>query len=388
MFDELRRLDEPIPWGLVGGGHDSMIGYSHRTAAARDGMFRLMAGAFHREPRRSVAFGESLGLDAGRRYPDYKAMFQGESQCADGIRAVTVATPNQSHYEIAKAALEAGLHVICEKPLTFRLEEARELKRLATRRNLVFAVNYSYAGYQMIHQAKAMVEAGELGEVRIVKMEFAHGAHAEAVEKTERRTRWLVTPEVVGPSYVVADLGVHIFYLAGLITGLTVKELCCSRQSFVKSRAPLEDNAHVILHFDNGGVGTLWASAVNAGSVHSQKIRVVGSRGSVEWWDEHPNQLVYEPGGRPARILDRGHDYLHGGQARHDRIPTGHAEGYFESWANLYLNYGLAIDAALRGDDAARRKIWYPGVDAGIEGVRMIERCVESADSGCKLVAF
>ena len=372
---------------MVGGGRDSQVGYSHRTAAARDGLFRLLAGAFDKDPESGIAFGKDLGLDKHRCYPDYLAMFAGETQRPDGIQAVSVATPNHKHFEIGKAALEAGLHVICEKPLTLRVEEAEKLNALALHQNLVVAVMYGYAGYQMIHQARAMVAAGELGDIRIINMEFAHGYHSEVVEEFDPRTRWLVTPDIVGPSYVLSDLGIHVFYLGTLITGLKVKELCCTRQSFVKSRAPLEDNAHVLLHFDNGAVGTLWASAVNSGSNHGQKLRVVGSRASLSWWDEHPNQLLYEVQGEPARILDRGHAYLHS-EARFDRVPSGHPEGFFEAWANLYQRYGLAIDAALRDDNNATQKIWYPDIDAGIEGVRLVERCVESANNDCQWVTF
>ena len=387
LFDEKPVLNDAIRWGMVGGGRNSQVGYSHRTAATRDGLFRLLAGAFDKVPEYGIAFGRDLGLDEQRCYPDYRSMFAAENGRTDGIQAVTIATPNNKHYEIGMAALEAGLHVICEKPLTTSLHEAEKLNELARKRRLVAAVMYGYAGYQMIHQARAMATAGELGDIRIINMEFAHGYHAEAVEQTDPRVRWLVTPDVAGPSYVLADLGIHVFYLATLITGLKVRELCCTRQSFVKTRAPLEDNAHVLMHFNNGAVGTLWASAVNSGSNHGQKLRVVGSRASIEWWDEHPNQLLYAVQGEPVRVLDRGHAYLHQ-DARFDRVPSGHPEGFFESWANLYQRYALVIDAARRGDDTLSQSIWYPDIAAGIEGVRLVERCVESADNGCQWVAF
>ena len=372
---------------MVGGGRNSQVGYSHRTAAARDGLFRLQAGAFDKVPEHGIAFGKDLGLVEQRSYPDYRSMFDAEKQRSDGIQTVTIATPNNKHFEIAKAALETGLHVICEKPLTTHLYEAEKLDELARDHRLVVAVMYGYAGYQMIHQAKAMAAAGELGDIRIIKMEFAHGYHADAVEQSDPRVRWLVTPDVAGPSYVLADLGIHVFYLATFITGLKVRELCCTRQSFVNTRWPIEDNAHVLMHFDNGVVGTLWASAVNSGSNHGQKLRVVGSRASIEWWDEYPNQLLYQVQGQPTQVLDRGHAYLHK-DALFDRIPSGHPEGLFESWANLYERYALAIDAAQRDDHNMLQSIWYPDIKAGVEGVRLVERCVESADNGCQWVTF
>lgn len=387
MFNEKPVIKDAIRWGMVGGGRKSQVGYSHRTAATRDGMFQLLAGAFDKDPEYGIAFGKELGLDEQRCYPDYLSMFTAEIQRPDGIQAVTIATPNYKHFEMSKEALRAGLHVICEKPLTTRLHEAEQLNSLARQHKLVVAVMYGYAGYQMIHQARAMVAAGELGDIRIINMEFAHGYHAEAVEQTDSRVRWLVTPEIAGPSYVLADLGIHVFYLATFITGLRVRELCCTRQSFVNTRAPLEDNAHVLMHFDNGAVGTLWASAVNSGSNHGQKLRVVGSKASISWWDEHPNQLLYEVQNEPVRVLERGHAYLHR-DALFDRVPSGHPEGFFESWANVYQRYALAIDATQRGDDTALQSIWYPDVEAGIEGVRLVERCVESADNGCQWVTF
>lgn len=388
MFNEERHLAAPIRWGMVGGGRGSEIGYAHRSSAARDRFFALKAGAFDIDAARGCEFGSNLGLDPERCYADYQSLFAGEAQRTDGIQAVSIATPNSTHYTISKAALEAGLHVICEKPLTFTSAEAQELADLAKAKRKLFAVMYGYSGFPMLHQARAMIEQGLLGELRIVTMQFAHGFHSAAIEEHSPGAKWRMNPAISGSSYVLGDLGTHTFYLMEMLTGLAVDELCCMRQSFIPSRAPLEDNAHVMFKFKGGAVGTLWASSVNAGSMHQQKIRVVGSKASVEWWDEHPNQLRYEIQGQPAQLLDRGMPYLAQDAAICTRIGGGHAEGFFESWANLYHRFALAIDAFERDDQKVLDTLWYPDVQAGINGVRWLEACVESADAGAKWVRF
>lgn len=383
MIHGERRTAAPIRWGMVGGGRGSQIGYVHRSAALRDRSFELVAGAFDLDPERGRAFGIELGVDPARCYPDWRTMLAAEAARADGIRAVTVATPNSTHHAIAKAALEHGLHVVCEKPLCFTVAEAEELAALATARGRIVGVTYGYAGHQLIEQAREMVAAGELGEIRLVNLQFAHGYHAGPVEETSPGTRWRVDPAFAGPSYVLGDIGTHPFYISQVILpDLRIRRLMCARQSFVKSRAPLEDNAVTLMEYEGGAFGTLWASAVNAGSTHSQKVRIVGSRASIEWWDEHPNQLRFEVQGEPVRILDRGMDYLHAPARAEDRIGAGHPEGLFEAWANLYTRFAMAMEATDAGDAARLATLRYPDVHAGVEGVRWVETCVRSADLG------
>ncbi|MCF4176499.1 Gfo/Idh/MocA family protein [Vibrio sp. McD22-P3] len=390
MFNEERHFEQPIRWAMVGGGRGSQIGYSHRNAAQRDGLFKLVAGAFDLDADRCRDFGVNLGLDPERCYSSYKELFAQEAQREDGIQAVSIATPNSTHYEICKAALEAKLHVVCEKPITFTTEEAQELKTIAAQNNRVIGVMYGYTGFPMVQQAREMVQRGDLGEIRVINMQFAHGFHNEEYEKNDPGLKWRVSPEVSGPTYVLGDIGTHAFYLNEVMTGLEVDSLACMRQSFIESRAPLEDNAHVMIKFKGGAVGTLWASAVNSGSMHQQKIRIVGSKASIEWWDEYPNQLRYEVQGEAPRVLERGMGYLYQDAegVASNRVGGGHAEGYFESWANLYHRFAMAFDAADRDDQEALAGIWFPGIDAGIEGVRLCEKCVESADQGAAWVSY
>lgn len=388
MINGIKALDRSLRWGMVGGGGTSQIGYIHRSAATRDNNFTLLAGAFDINAERGRAFGTSLGIEADRCYADYETLFAAEAARPDGIEAVSIATPNNTHFAICRAALNAGLHVVCEKPLCFTAAEADELEQLCAEKKKIIGVTYGYAGHQLIHQAREMIAAGLLGEIRIINMQFAHGFHNEAVELQNESTKWRVDPRFVGPSYVLGDLATHPLSIAEtMVPHLQVKRLLCSRQSFVKTRAPLEDNAFVMMEYDNGAVGTMWASAVNCGSMHGQKVRVIGEKASLEWWDEQPNQLRYEVQGEPVQILERGMGYLHPSALADDRIGGGHPEGLFEAWSNLYRRFALAMDATDRGDQAFLKDFWYPGAHAGLMGVRWVEQCVKSADAGAIWIA-
>ncbi|MEE4813510.1 Gfo/Idh/MocA family oxidoreductase [Pseudomonas alliivorans] len=383
MINGSKRISRPVRWAMVGGGANSQIGYIHRSAALRDQNFALIAGAFDIDPERGRAFGEQLGVDPERCYSDYLRLIEQEARRPDGIEALSVATPNGTHFSITKAALEAGLHVVCEKPLCFTLEEAETLKEIAKANQRIVGVTYGYAGHQLIEQARQMIAAGELGEIRMVHMQFAHGFHSAPVEAQNEATKWRVDPSVAGPSYVLGDVGTHPLYIAEvMLPELKIKRLQCNRQSFVKSRAPLEDNAYTLMEYEGGAMGWLWSSAVNAGSMHGQKVRVIGSRASLEWWDERPNQLSFEVQGQPAQTLERGMGYLYPDALLDDRIGGGHPEGLFEAWSNLYYRFALAMNATARGDAATLQSLRYPGIDAGVEGVRWVQRCVESADQG------
>ncbi|EKN46872.1 MULTISPECIES: Gfo/Idh/MocA family protein [Pseudomonas syringae group] len=383
MINGSKRISRPVRWAMVGGGANSQIGYIHRSAALRDQNFALIAGAFDIDPERGRAFGEQLGVDPERCYPDYLQLIEQEGRRPDGIEAISVATPNGTHFSITKAALEAGLHVVCEKPLCFTLEEAETLREISRANQRIVGVTYGYAGHQLIEQARQMIAASELGEIRMVHMQFAHGFHSAPVETQNQATQWRVDPRTAGPSYVLGDVGTHPLYIAEvMLPELKIKRLQCNRQSFVKSRAPLEDNAYTLMEYEGGAMGWVWSSAVNAGSMHGQKVRVIGSRASLEWWDERPNQLSFEVQGQPAQILERGMGYLHPDALLDDRIGGGHPEGLFEAWSNLYYRFALAMNATTRGDAATLQSLRYPDIDAGVEGVRWVQRCVESAVQG------
>ncbi|MBJ7224177.1 MULTISPECIES: Gfo/Idh/MocA family protein, partial [unclassified Brenneria] len=269
MVNGEKLIPQPLRWAMIGGGRLSQVGYKHRSGALRDNTaFQLVAGAFDIDAKRGRDFGVNLGLDSSRCYDDYKQLIAAESQREDGVEVVTVATPNGTHYEITRAALEAGLHVICEKPLFFTTAEAREIKALAEEKGLIVGVTYGFSGHPLLMQMRAMIARGDIGEVRMVELQYTHGFSSDAAaEKGNDAAKWRVDPKISGPSFVLGDISTHTYYISQLVMpDLHIKELLCDRQSFIPSRAPLEDNAMVLMHYHGGAVGRMWASAVNAGS--------------------------------------------------------------------------------------------------------------------------
>ena len=393
MINGAKVLDHPIRWAMVGGGKGSQIGYIHRSAALRDNSFQLVAGAFDINPERGMEFAAELGVAADRCYPDYKTMFEEEAKREDGIEAVSIATPNGMHYTVCKAALEAGLHVVCEKPLCFTSEEAEELVALAKAKNRVVGVTYGYSGHQMIQQARQMIQHGDLGEIRVINMSFAFGGYNYKIEETNPAAKWRFDPTKAGPSFALGDVGTHpLFIIEAMIPDMQINKLMCTKQAFVEGRQ-LEDNAFVIMDLkgsesvQEGAQVYCWASSINCGARHGHKIRVVGSKASIEWDDERPNQMPYEIEGEPVRTLERGAGYLYPEARVEDRIGGGHAEGLFEAWANLYRRFALAMEGVSKGE-AEYGDFWYPNVESGAQGVKWIEKCVESADNGAVWVDY
>ncbi|WP_321822582.1 MULTISPECIES: Gfo/Idh/MocA family oxidoreductase [unclassified Burkholderia] len=391
MLNGERRIARPLRWAIIGGGRTGQVGYKHRSGALRDNTaYQLVAGAFDIDAARGRDFGTNLGVDPQRCYADYGALFREEANRDDGIEVVSIATPNGTHYEIAKAALQSGLHVICEKPLFFTTREVLEIKTLADEKGLIVGVTYGFSGHPLLLQMRAMVETEELGDIRIVDLQYTHGFNAtDAVDKVSDAQKWRVDPKVAGPTFVLGDLSTHTYYMSQLIAPkLRIKELMCDRQSFIKSRAPLEDNAFVLMRYENGAVGRMWASSVNAGCMDSQRIRIVGSKASVVWSDANPSELRYEVQGMPIQTMHRGMAYLDDNCNADERLGALHTEGLTESWANIYLKFAIAIDAKRRGDAQTLAKLVYPNIDAGLEGVRWLENCVRSANANGAWVDF
>ena len=380
-----KNIENPIRWGMVGGGIGSQIGYIHRSAALRDFNFDLVAGAFDIDPERGKKFGKNLHVDPDRCYPDYKTMFEEEGKREDGVQAVSIATPNFTHYEIAKAALEAGLHVYLEKPMCFTTEEALDLEETVKKTGKILFVSYGYSGHQMIEQAREMVANGDLGKIRIVNMQFAHGGNNVAVEKNEASQAWRVDPKKAGPAFSMGDVGTHLIYLSeAILPHMNIKRLMCSKQTFVEGRQ-LEDNAMTIMEYDNGAIGYVWSSGVNAGELFGGRLRIVGEKASISWDIEYPNFLRYEVQGEAPRVLARGCSYVYDGAKADDRIGAGHPEGLFESWSNLYTRFAKAIDKREKGEEI---DFWYPDVHAGVLGVKWVEKCVESGNNDSAWVSY
>ena len=389
MLNGERSIKAPLRWGMVGGGRTGQVGYKHRTGALRDGTYRLVCGAFDLDAERGRDFGVNIGVDAGRCYADYKELIAGEAGREDGVEVVSIATPNFTHYEITKACLEAGLHVICEKPLFFSVAECLEIEKLADEKGLIVGVTYGFTGHPLVHQMAAMVRKDMLGDIRIVDLQYTHGFNAGDDVGAGEAVKWRTNPRTAGPTFVLGDIGTHLYYLSEIVLPhLRIEKLLCDRKAFIATRAPLEDHATVLTHYDNGARGRLWVSSVNAGNMGSQRYRFVGSRASLEWSDSHPDQLLYDVQGEPNRILHHGMPYLEEESLAVDRMGALHTEGLGDSWANLYLWIAEAIDASNRGDKAFLATHHYPGIKAGTEGVRWLENCVRSADAGSTWVDF
>ena len=364
---------------MVGGGPGSNIGDTHRRAASFDGRYTLLAGVFASDPARSRAFAESLEIAPDRRYGSWEEMAEREGARKDGVEVVAIMTPNASHHPIAKAFLERGIDVICDKPLTTGLDDALDLLRLARRAGLVFAVTYNYTGYPMVRQAREMIRSGELGAIRLVQVEHASGWASTLLEASgHKQATWRTNPSIAGKSAVVGDIGTHAHHLARFVTGLEVTELSAELSTVVPGRKS-DDNAHVKLRFTNGARGLMWVSMAATGNLHGQRIRVFGEKASLEWIQEQPEQLHLRPLDGPHRVLSRGCGYLSAAAQRATRLWPGHPEGFLEAFANLYAG---AADAVLaRRDDAPldRSALSFPTVEDGVLGVKFVEAAVESS---------
>jgi predicted dehydrogenase len=372
---------------MVGGGKGSNIGETHRYAARLDDRFALVTGVFASDPQRSRAFAETLGIAPERRYGTWQELIVAEAQRPDGIEAVAILTPNDSHYAIARACLESGLHVICDKPITTELAEAQELAALVGRTGLVFVLTHNYSGYPMVRHARALVAAGELGPVRLVQVEHASGWAASLLEaQGHKQALWRTTPAVAGKSSVVGDLGTHAHHLARFITGLEVTEVSAELSTVVQGRT-VDDNAHVLLRFESGARGMLWASMAAAGNTHGLRIRVYGTQGSVEWVQENADQLLFQPADGPHQILKRGSGYLSPAAQHASRLWPGHPEGFLEAFANLYADAADAILAQEAGVALDPLAASAPGVEDGVMGMRFIEAAVASHAAGGKWTA-
>ncbi len=368
--------NRPLRLGMVGGGSGAFIGAVHRIAARLDGEFTLVAGALSSTPEKSRASGEALGL--ARVYDDYLAMAKAEARRKDGIEAVAIVTPNHMHAGPAIEFLKRGIHVICDKPLTATMAEAKKLAKAAATADTLFVLTHNYTGYPMIRQARAMVAAGEIGRVRLVQVEYVQDWLTEAAEKSgSKQAEWRTDPERSGAGGATGDIGTHAYNLACFVSGLTPESLAADLQTFVPGR-PLDDNAHVLLRFEGGARGMLWASQVAPGNENGLRLRVYGDKGGLEWAQEDPNYLWFTPFGEPRRRITRNGAGAGPEAARVSRIPPGHPEGYLEGFANIYAEAARAIRAHQAGGPAPDG-VLYPTLADGLAGMRFVEACVQSS---------
>ena len=368
-----------IRYGMVGGGQGAFIGAVHRIAARIDDKYELVAGALSSDPERAKASGAELGLAEDRCYVDFKTMAMAEAKRADGIEVVSIVTPNHMHFPAAKAFIEAGIHVICDKPLSLNLKEALALEKLLAKNpKVIFALTHNYSGYPMIRQARAMVAAGELGELRLVQGEYPQDWLTTDLEKSgQKQAAWRTDPKRSGAGGCVGDIGTHTYQLATYVSGLTLQELSADLTSFVKGRK-LDDNASVMLRFKSGAKGHIWASQVAPGHENGLKLRVYGTKGGLEWTQADPNYLWFTPFGEPKRLITRGGAGANAAANRVTRIPGGHPEGYLEGFANIYTEVARAIEAK-RAGKKVDKDVDFPGIQDGVAGMAFIEACVKSS---------
>jgi predicted dehydrogenase len=376
----------PIRLGMVGGGEGAFIGAVHRIAARLDGHYTLVAGALSSTPAKARRSGAALGLEPKRVYADFETMARAEAARADGIEAVAIVTPNHLHAPVARAFLKAGIHVICDKPVTTTSKDAKQLAALAARQRLVFAVTHNYTGYPMVRHARQMVAEGQLGTIRVVQVEYPQDWLATPLEATgQKQAAWRTDPARSGAGGCIGDIGTHAYQLADYVTGVPAIELCAELSTFVKGRR-LDDNAQVLLRYANGARGMLWASQVAPGNENGLRLRVYGSKGGLEWRQEHPNQLRFAPLGEPVRIVARGTPAANRAAARVTRIPAGHPEGYLEGFATLYSEIAQAIRAARPGGPKAEKAAHFPDLVDGLKGMYFIEAVVASSRRGGRWV--
>jgi len=369
-----------LRWGMIGGGEGSQIGPAHRLGARIDGAFDFVAGALDHDPQAGRAFAQKLGIAPDRAYGDWREMLDGERGRADRVDLVTVATPNATHFEIARAFLQAGFHVLCEKPMTVTVEEGEALVRTARETGRICAVNYGYSGYPLVRQMRAMVARGDLGAVRVVVAEFSHGHHADAAQADNPRIRWRYDPAQMGVSAQFADCGIHALHLASFVTGQEVARLSADFVSTIPSRA-LEDDAMVNFRMTGGTVGRLWSSAVAVGRMHGLTLQVFGEKAGLRWAQEQPNQLFYTPTGGRVQIVERGEAGLSPEADRASRVTIGHAEGMPLAFANIYADLAEAIMAAREGRRPDPAADLAPRAEDGLRSVAAIHAAVESARS-------
>jgi predicted dehydrogenase len=365
-------------WGLIGGGEASQIGATHRIAAGLDGAFQLTAGALDIDATRAREYALRLGIPKDRAYGDWREMLDGEQSRPDRVLLVTVATPNSSHFDITKAFLLAGFDVLCEKPLTTTRKEAEELVSITRATGRICAVNYGYSGYALVRHARAMVARGDLGKIRVVVAEFAHGHHANAADADNPRVRWRYDPKLAGISSIVADCGIHALHMASFITGQEIQSLSADFASTVPGRA-LEDDALLAFRMSGGVVGRLWTSAIAIGRMHGLTIQIFGEKGGLRWAQEQPNQLYWTPVGGGISIIDRGVAGISPEADRATRVTVGHAEGFFGAFGNIYADLAEQIKARKEGRKPNPLSLSCPTAADGLRSIVAVQAAVDSA---------
>ncbi len=379
-------MSRKIRMGMIGGGRGAFIGQVHRIAAALDGQIELVCGAFSSDPEKSKLSGQDFYLDPKRVYADFKEMIQKENQLDEDTRMdfVSIVTPNHMHFPPAKVAIENGYHVICDKPLSFNLNEAFELQNLVHESGLLFGLTHNYTGYPMVKQARKMIENNEIGKIRKVVVEYPQGWLSTKLENSDQKqASWRTDPTKSGIAGAMGDIGTHAENLAEYITGLKISEICADISAIVEGRR-LDDDGNILLRFNNGARGILYASQISAGEENGLMIRVYGEIGGLEWHQMHPNSLIVKWLDQPKQIYRTGVGELYPETQLHTRLPPGHPEGYLEAFANIYRNFAKCILARVEGYQVDEYYLDFPDIDDGVRGMEFIYKVIESGQSNEK----
>ena len=377
-----------LKYGMVGGGKGAFIGDVHRKAIAMDGKAVLVAGCFSQSYANTLELGEFLGLGKERLYGSYSEMIPAEAERKDRPDFLIIVTPNDTHYPIAKLALENGFHVVCDKPLTTTGRDAEALARLAARKDLMFCVAYAYSAFPMIKHMREMIARGELGRIRFVSAEYPQDWLATPLERTgQKQAAWRTDPARAGASNCVGDIGSHIEHMVSHLTGLEIESLCARLDRIGEGRV-LDDNASIMINYKSGAKGLYWSSQIAVGHDNGFRVRIYGEKASLEWAEEDPNHVRASYIDKPTEILSRGRDKMYPRAQSLSRVPSGHPEGYFECFANLYSTFLTALGKTLTGERLTADDLDFPGLEDGVRGVRFIEKCVESSAKGAVWVEF
>jgi predicted dehydrogenase len=382
-------MTQKLKMGMVGGGRDAFIGGVHRMAARLDGRIELVAGAFSSDAAKSRASGEDLGLDPSRIYPDYETMAAAEAKLPESERIdfVSIVTPNHVHFPPAKTFLEAGFHVVCDKPMTYDLAEAKALRDLVKSTGKVFALTHNYTGYPMVKEARELIRNGDLGKILKVVAEYPQGWLIQPIDaEGQKQAAWRTDPSKTGASSCIGDIGTHAENLGRYITGLEIDELCADFTTFVPGRR-LEDDGNLLVRYQGGARGVLYASQVSVGEENDLSVRVYGTKASLEWHQEHPNELTVKYPDAPRKIYRRGNSYVSDIAKRFTRLPFGHPEAFIEAFANIYLEAARAIEAVKEGKSIPA-DVDYPTVEDGVLGMAFIATAVASAKNGSTWTKF
>ena len=382
--DQLNNKNK-IKIGFIGGGSNSFIGYTHRLAARFDNRFDFVAGVFSKDKKKSIEFGKSLGLSESRCYHDFQTMAKKESERSDGIEAIGIMTPSGDHYKIAKEFAKRNIHIICDKPLTAKLEDAVGLEKLVKKTKIIFALTHNYSAYPMLREAKQLIASNKIGKIKVINVEYPQGYTVAVKKKDEKNTlKWRLDKNMCGPSMILAEIGTHAYHLMRYVTDLEVKEVSAEVNS-LSDELTVDDNAFMIVRMSNKARGSIWVSSAATGGENGLKIRVYGTKGAVEWLQDDPNILKFTELEESTKIITRASNAVSNLSIQSSRVAAGHPEGFFEAFANIYTEFADAIKSA-KNKSKSKSKLVHPTVNDGVKGIKFIFAAKKSSNLNSKWI--